>query len=52
MKNEIEKRQREDDNNAKANQINQQSLEEAENGTDDGTTELGEPVLVNGVVAC
>lgn len=49
MKNEIEKRQREDDNNAKANQSSQQSLEEAQNGTDDDTTEVGEPVLANGV---
>lgn len=47
MKNEIEKRQREDENNAKANQSTQESLEEIteENGTDEST----EPVLTNGV---
>lgn len=49
MKNEIEKRQREDDNSEKANQSSQQSLEEAQNGIDDETTEVVEPALVNGV---
>lgn len=48
MKNEIEKRQREDDNNAKANQSSQQSLEAAQNGTDENT-ETDEPALANGV---
>lgn len=48
MKNEIEKRQREDDNNAKANQSSQQSLEAAQNGTEEAV-ETGEPALANGV---
>lgn len=53
MKNEIEKRQREDENNAKANQSTQESLEattteeEEQNGTDEST----EPVLTNGVAS-
>lgn len=48
MKNEIEKRQREDENNAKANQSTQESLETTEqNGIDEST----EPVLTNGVAA-
>lgn len=49
MKNEIEKRQREDENNAKANQSTQESLEtteEEQNGADESSTE---PVLTNGV---
>lgn len=53
MKNEIEKRQREDDNNAKAIQSTQESLEAeaaaaaaAQNGTDDST----EATLTNGNV--
>lgn len=46
MKNEIEKRQREDDN--KENQISQQSLEAAQNGTDE-SAENDEPTLANGV---
>lgn len=51
MRNEIEKRQRDDESNAKANQSSQQSLEAAQNGTDDSTEtgEPGEPTLVNGV---
>lgn len=50
MKNEIEKRQREDDNNAKANQSTQESLDtEAalQNGSDNDSTE---PTLTNGNV--
>lgn len=47
MKNEIEKRQREDDNNAKANQSTQESLEASpQNGTDESTAES---TLTNGV---
>lgn len=47
MKNEIEKRQREDDNNAKANQSTQESLEASpQNGTDESAAE---PTLTNGV---
>lgn len=45
MKNEIEKRQKEDDNSAKANQSTEESLKAEPNGTDDTT----EPALTNGV---
>lgn len=50
MKNEIEKRQREDESNAKANQITHEPLDastEQENGTADESTEP-EPIT-NGV---
>lgn len=60
MKNEIEKRQREDDNNAKANQSTQELMDtatatvteqSAQNGSDstEDTTESTEPTLTNGV---
>lgn len=46
MKNEIEKRQREEEINADANQSSQESLEAAQNGI-----ENDEPTLSNGVDA-
>lgn len=49
MKNEIEKRQREDDNNAKANQSTQ--LKAAQNGTDE-TAENGVNSTAAKLVAC
>lgn len=49
MKNEIEKRQREDDNNAKANQSTQ--LEAAQNGTEE-TAETGVNSTAAKLVAC
>lgn len=50
MKNEIEKRQREDENNAKANQSTQEALESTEEELpQNGAEESTEPALTNGV---
>lgn len=48
MKNEIEKRQREDENNAKANHSTQETLETTEE-EQNGAEESNEAVLTNGV---
>lgn len=51
MKNEIEKRQREDENNAKANQITQESELETPTEQQNGGDESTEPELITNGVA-